>query len=261
MKIILNFFFQFLNILPEFFFSFLPIIVVFFFLRRKEMRKMAIIGICMMMFIIIMIGNGFVGKIMAQYLQKNYYTNTSRVNIYSSSSVIVVLGGGGSHFNKVEEPHIISYSRLVAAYQLYYKSCQIKQPCKILVSGKGGSNNKGEAELFRQSFENMGVPKSDIIIENKSMNTYENAKYSSKLLHELMPSKVYLVTSGFHMKRAVALFHTFGISPTPYVSDLINTELSMFPNTYNNALTFLMFKEIVGIWQVKLYNGLRLNKA
>ncbi|WP_262708340.1 YdcF family protein [Chryseobacterium sp. CH21] len=91
------------------------------------------------------------------------------------------------------------------------------------------------------------------------MNTYENAKYSSKIVKQMAPSSVYLVTSGFHMKRSVALFQTFGLNPVLQASDFIDTEITMFPNSYNAAFTFVMLKEVLGIWQVKLYNSLGMN--
>lgn len=105
----------------------------------------------------------------------------------------------------------------------------------------------------------MGVLDADIIKEDRSVNTYENAKSSSKILQQMAPSEVYLVTSGFHMKRSVALFQTFGVNPVPQASDFIDTEITWFPNSYNAAFTFVMLKEALGIWQVQLYNSLGLN--
>ena len=43
----------------------------------------------------------------------------------------------------------------------------------------------------------MGVSDADIIKEDKSMNTYENAKYSSKILQQMAPSDVYWLLPGF----------------------------------------------------------------
>ncbi|SHL66298.1 DUF218 domain-containing protein [Chryseobacterium contaminans] len=106
----------------------------------------------------------------------------------------------------------------------------------------------------------MGVADADIIKEDQSMNTYQNAKFSNEILKKIGVSNIYLVTSGFHMKRSVALFQTFGLKPIPQASDLIDTEITVFPNSYNAAFTFVMLKEVVGIWQVQVYNSLGMNK-
>ena len=57
------------------------------------------------------------------------------------------------------------------------------------------------------------------------------------------------------MKRSMALFQTFGLNPVPQASDIIDTEITVFPNSYNAAFTFVMLKEVLGIWQVQLYNS------
>ncbi|WP_291936452.1 YdcF family protein [Chryseobacterium sp.] len=208
--------------------------------------------------IIIFIGNGFLGKLASGSLQ-NHYTAASEIkNTASQNPVIVVLGGGVVDINNTETLHTMSYSRLVKAYQLYDEYRKNNLPCKILISGKGRGHTS-EAELFRENFERMGVSDADIIKEDKSMNTYENAKYSGRILKQMSPSCVYLVTSGFHMKRSVALFRTFGVNPVPQASDFINTEITLFPNSYNAAFTFVMLKEILGIWQVHLYNSWGIN--
>ncbi len=177
----------------------------------------------------------------------------------SQNPVIVVLGGGVVNINNIEKLHTTSYSRIVTAYELYYQYKKNNQPCKILISGKG-RGHKSEAELFSENFKSMGIPDADIIKEDKSMNTYENAKYSSKILQQIDPSTIHLVTSGFHMKRSVSMFQIFRLNPVPQASDFIDTEITLFPNSYNAAFTFIMLKEVVGIWQVQLYNTLGLNK-
>jgi len=207
---------------------------------------------------IIFIGNGFLGKLISGYLQKSYLNTGAGKNKNSQHPFIVVLGGGVVDFDRTEKLHIMSYSRLVKTYQLYYAYRENHQSCKILISGKGRGRTS-EAELFSENLKKMGVPDSDIIKEDKSMNTYENAKYSSRILKQMAPSSIELVTSGFHMKRSVSLFQTFGLHPVPNASDFITTEITLIPNSYNAAFTFVMLKEVLGIWQVKVYNSLGLN--
>lgn len=94
-----------------------------------------------------------------------------------------------------------------------YKDGQIK---KILISGGIGYFNfkRGitEAEIMKRYFLEHGVLEDDILIEDKSRNTYENFLYSYKLLRDkfnLENMTFILITSDFHMKRASGLFRHF----------------------------------------------------
>ncbi|SMO72855.1 Uncharacterized SAM-binding protein YcdF, DUF218 family [Chryseobacterium rhizoplanae] len=256
MKILLNAIFSVLKILTDPFILFVVMAIIIVILRKKNKYKAALLGIIILTSTILIITTGIVGKLTAQYLQEEY---TSKLPPVSSPSVIVILGGGTVRLNETQESNLISYSRLIAAFKLYQNAKQNKQPCKILASGNGNHNGSSEAVLYAKVLTEMGVPETDIIKEERSMNTYENAKYSSVILRKLSSSKVYLVTSGFHIKRAAVIFKTFGVHPVPCPSDLINTHLTVIPNSYNSAMTSMMLGEIVGIWQVQLYNRLGLN--
>ncbi|MFZ4928642.1 YdcF family protein [Chryseobacterium sp. Mn2064] len=259
MKFVLDLLFKVLQLLAEPYFLLFLAVIVIALLRRKNKRKNLKIGIyAFTVVMIIAIGNGFLGRLASDYLQKSYVKAANAKNTALKNPVIVVLGGGVVDIGNIEKLHTLSYSRVVTAYQLYHEYKKNNLPCKIIISGKG-RGRISEAELFRENFKSMGVPDSDMIKEDKSMNTYENAKYSSKILQQMSPSNVYLVTSGFHIKRSIALFQTFGLNPIPEASDFIDTEITLFPNSYNAAFTFVMLKEVLGIWQVELYNSLGMN--
>ncbi|MFS4432243.1 YdcF family protein [Chryseobacterium sp. S90] len=256
MKILLNSFFAVLKILADPFILFLAMAIVIIILRRKNKYKAAWTGIIMLTSTLLITMNGIAGKFTARYLQEEYPTQLPSI---SYPSIIVILGGGTACLNEIQQSHIISYSRLIAAFKLYMNAKKNKQPCKILASGKGNQNGISEASLYTKALIEMGVPEADIIKEDNSMNTYENAQYSSVILKKSPPAKVYLVTSGFHIKRSLMLFKIFGVNSVPCPSDLINTHLTLIPNSYNATMTSMMLSEIVGIWQVQIYNKLGLN--
>ncbi|MCS4305435.1 YdcF family protein [Chryseobacterium sp. BIGb0232] len=260
MKFLLDLLFRVLQLFTEPYFLVFLAVVIIALLRRKNKSKKWRIGILITtVLMIIFIGNGFLGKLISGYLQKSYLHTPEMKAATVQNPIIVVLGGGVVDIDHTEKLHTMSYSRMVSAYQLYHEYQKNNQPCKILISGKGRGHTS-EAELFSENFKKMGVPDSDIIKEDQSMNTYQNAKFSSEILKKMGISNLYLVTSGFHMTRSLALFQTFGLKPVPQASDFINTEITVFPNSYNAAFTFVMLKEVVGIWQVQLYNSLGVNK-
>ncbi|MDE6142366.1 MAG: YdcF family protein, partial [Bacilli bacterium] len=91
----------------------------------------------------------------------------------------------------------------------FYKNKKVK---KILVSGGVGylSLNRlfKEASLMQKYLLSHGVKEEDIIIEDKSRNTYENVINIAGILKKL-PSfpktKIILITSDFHLKRCMEL--------------------------------------------------------
>jgi uncharacterized SAM-binding protein YcdF (DUF218 family) len=75
----------------------------------------------------------------------------------------------------------------------------------ILYSG-GGT----EAQLGKQILTRLGVERARIIIEDRSRNTAENARLSKIIAAPKQPEKWLLVTSAFHMPRAIGAFRAVG---------------------------------------------------
>lgn len=77
-----------------------------------------------------------------------------------------------------------------------------------------GSNT--EADVARTLFTELGVNQSRIVYEDRSRNTYENVVLL-KALVQPQPGQLWLlVTSAWHMPRAVGLFRQAGWSVLPY---------------------------------------------
>lgn len=93
---------------------------------------------------------------------------------------------------------------------------------KIVFSGGGSGFATGrtpEATLLEHSAEELGVAPGRIIYERRSLNTYENAIFSKELVHPQPGEKWLLVTSAFHIPRAVGVFRQAGWPVTPYPVD------------------------------------------
>jgi uncharacterized SAM-binding protein YcdF (DUF218 family) len=71
------------------------------------------------------------------------------------------------------------------------------------------------AETLREEF---GVPVR--WVEDASSNTYENTKFSARILREAGVEKIYLVTSASHMRRSVATFESAGFEVIPAPTDI-----------------------------------------
>lgn len=134
---------------------------------------------------------------------------------------------------------------------------------KILVSGGSGALNSSheitESQKVKNILVEMGVRKNDILIEQKSRNTYENAKYSAQIINEYYPNvKPILITSSSHMKRSVACFKKQGIEVQAFAGDynskrIEKIELTDFiPSAHCLSLWSSIFHEWVGIVSYKL---------
>ncbi|WP_321326430.1 YdcF family protein [Thiomicrorhabdus sp.] len=92
----------------------------------------------------------------------------------------------------------------------------------VIFTGGSGlislQNTSGEASIAKQLLTTIGIKPSRLIIESKSRNTYENFRYTKPLLPTENGTYL-LVTSAFHMPRAVGIARMQGVKVVPYPVD------------------------------------------
>ncbi|MDP9080624.1 MAG: YdcF family protein [Bacteroidota bacterium] len=95
----------------------------------------------------------------------------------------------------------------------------------LLVSGGNGSlvpNSFREGTWVKTQLELLKVPDSCIVVESQSRNTLENAAFSKTILAQKHLQPPYLlVTSAFHMRRAMGIFKTQKMDIIPYPCNYI----------------------------------------
>ena len=134
---------------------------------------------------------------------------------------IVVLGGPiDADLSVAHDTPVISSEpdRIVAAAELARKYPN----SRIVFSGGSAnliSNDAKEADFAVEIFQALGIDKSRLIVERRSRNTYENAMFSKALVAPKPGERWLLVTSAFHMPRAVGLFRKAGFAVEPYPVD------------------------------------------
>jgi len=80
-----------------------------------------------------------------------------------------------------------------------------------------------EASLARSYALDMGHPAEDFLVEDRSRNTSENARWTGNLLDKLHPGRrhrVALVTSAIHMPRALLAFKRAGMEAVPFPAEV-----------------------------------------
>ncbi len=167
----------------------------------------------------------------------------------------IILTGGTVLNNKAPEENIFlgaTSDRIAQALQLYKKG-KIK---KILLSGGElpifGETKTREIDQMAKYLIISGVPAEVIYMEDRSTTTRENATKCAGILKKEFPNQsCLLITSAFHLKRAVKCFEKAGIHVTPYGSNYLSTErrweiIDFIPSGSNMYIIQLIFREIIG---------------
>lgn len=123
---------------------------------------------------------------------------------------------------------------------------------KIIISGGSGHLTKvrtQEADDLANAFRMFGVPQEDILIENKSKNTYESAQEIKRLFGDQVHSdNSLLITSAFHMRRSRACFAKVGFSLDTFSTDFIS-----HPRKLTIDALFIPQVEALVNWQILLH--------
>jgi len=129
---------------------------------------------------------------------------------------------------------------------------------KILISGgdfsvnpdkKVNSENDKAKEFLLQN----GVRREDIIQEKKSINTYENALFTAKILKQNKENpSILLISSSYHLKRALACFEKQGLKPDTFGTAYLgygesSNFIDFLPSTVALKNSEYIFKEVIGI--------------
>ncbi|MFB5188840.1 YdcF family protein [Alicyclobacillus fastidiosus] len=169
--------------------------------------------------------------------------------------VIVMLGGG----SVLGTPDIDgkggltgnSANRLIAVARLY----PIEHLPILITAGPDNIVNgqsESEAQIAKRELVGLGIPAKAIYTENNSRNTQENAQFTKPILKAHHFVHPILVTSAFHMSRAVLDFERAGMEVTPFPTDYQASEESgrgqylWLPSATALNVTTLSVKEYVG---------------
>jgi len=93
---------------------------------------------------------------------------------------------------------------------------------RVIFSGGSGdlfNQEAKEADYVAPLFEQLGVPRRRLVFENQSRNTVENAEITLKLANPQAGENWILVTSAFHMPRAIGTFRKAGWKILAYPTD------------------------------------------
>ncbi|MGM0439275.1 MAG: YdcF family protein [Patescibacteria group bacterium] len=221
--------------------SFILVIVgvVFMFLKKKKKgRYMIVAGLFIYYIFSITPGADFV----IGNLEENF--STLEVDQIDQAEVIVVLSGGAKS-DVLRSSEVLRISNL-----------KDHSPTLIISGTEAIDQDRNSFSAVEAFFINRGIPDKNIYVEDQSNNTRENAK---QVVEEVGEEPFFLVTSAYHMKRAVMEFEKLGANPIPAPTDFRKRRETYYfsdyiPSSENLRKSDLALHEHLGILYYRLFD-------
>ena len=180
-------------------------------------------------------------------------SNTAPLNPATAHAEAIVILGGGTYFHAPEYANQDTVSALTLVRLRYAARLQREFQLPILVTGgKPLGNSTSEAQQMR------GVLQQDFQVpvrwtEDRSDNTFENARNAYAILHQAGIVKIFLVTHAWHMLRATAAFRQAGFevieAPTAFTTRYQTDLLAFIPNAESLRDSKILIHEVIGwLW-------------
>ena len=232
---------------------------VLVFWRRRWARKLLLATFLL----VLALHCGPLNYLLRYPLESRYPPLVDPATAGSYDAIVVLTSGSVPATGLIPFPSIdeAMFRRLDEAWRLY----RIR-PKPIIISG-GHVNPftpaRDENKIAREFLIRWGVPKSDVIGEEKSRDTFENALESQKILKKHGWKRYLLVTSAMHMPRSMLVFTELVPEPIPAPSDFSlgkfdSTPLDFFPNEAVAPKMFVTIHEYLGMinyyWRLRFAN-------
>jgi uncharacterized SAM-binding protein YcdF (DUF218 family) len=127
------------------------------------------------------------------------------------ADAIVIFGGGVGESGRAGGGALERLKQGVDLYKAGY--------ARSLIVSSGYVYTLHEAEVMRATAIEQGIPPSAIVLEERAANTYENVRFVDDILRARGWKRILLVSSPYHMKRALLVWHRVApevtVVPTP----------------------------------------------
>lgn len=220
----------------------------------KKFKSIFLLGA----FTLYALSNSFIADVLLAPLETPYNVTLDKTQ---KADAVIVLGGGSIAGSANLPLANDAYKRAVWGLMI---AKQANLP--LLFSGVGLYKKYTEADAFRDSINeiknNLHVKDISLHVENKSLDTYQNAKFSKKLLEEqgIENPTIFLVTSAYHMKRSIRLYENFGFEVIPAatgfrISNKPKDMWAYFPNMGAFERSYVALHEYAGLMSL-FFRGL-----
>ena len=202
----------------------LIILIIGFFFKTINMKIISKAFYTLFLIFFVIAGIFPTGSLILSNLEKNYPALTT---LPSYVDGILILGGPSSP-GLTREHEQVSFNEAGERLTESVKLIKNYQSSKIIFSG--GFGELPHTYVAKKFFSEMGIDISYIIFESKSRNTFENILFSKKIINPKESENWLLVTSSFHMSRAIN------------VAEKLNWKFIPYPVDFRTSKKFISFK-------------------
>lgn len=211
-----------------------------------------------------LLSNSFVADWLLSPLEMPYNRPLNKL----PADAVIVLGGGGTK-------DVANLPLSPDAYKRMMWGLMIAKSANLPLLFSGGGMQKGylESDAFLDSLKeiksslniampgskNLNVKEFSLYVEDQSLDTYENAKFSKQAFENvgLKEPTIYLVTSAYHMRRSVWLYESFGFHVIPAATDFKidhseKTAWDYLPNAFAFQRSYIALHEYAGLLSLKI---------
>jgi uncharacterized SAM-binding protein YcdF (DUF218 family) len=221
---------------------------------KNTVRKRQTTGLALILMLF------FTNSWIIQNLMLRYQTNPKTMAAGEQYSAGILLGGLAGYDESYKQGFFNQSSdRFIQTVRLY-KEGHIR---KVIVSGGNAifaGDDFREADFLVENLLSMGVLKEDILSEREAINTIENSRLTHRITDSLqLRGPFVLITSAFHMPRAMKIFANEGMQVRPFPcaylvlpSDKRFGLVSLVPSANALSLWNVYLKEQVGNLFIRL---------
>jgi len=218
--------------------------------KAKIRTRLLIVGTVLLLFF----SNAF---ILNEFLKLWEKPAISESQLKPSYNYGIVLSGMVWYNTDVRRVNFMrSSDRLWQAVKLY-EDGRIQ---KILITGGSAeffSKDTVESAVLRDFLVSVGIPPEDVITEERSRNTHENALFTAQLLQDKPKDNLLLITSAMHIRRANGCFRKAGLTCDIYPADQysgarkFNIDQLLIPDAGTLFNWNAFFHELMGVISYK----------
>ncbi len=211
--------------------------------RRGRVRPARALGVAAALMLYVP-ATGWCARALFGYLER-FEGRTMRQSVRYDA--VILLGGfirrGEERATELAE----SADRLIGAWELLASG----RAQRVVIAGGAPAAWGREADVAAELLERLGVDRSRMLLDSNSRNTRENALQVRAIAERAKLKRMVLVTSAYHMQRALECMHAVGLDPDAYATDYQRPELVsafdwVLPRSASLALSERGLRELAG---------------
>ena len=221
--------------------------------RARLGRRLSIAGVALLL----LFSNKFVSVHLIRPLEARYAAipelpaGTPLPPALAACRFVLVLGGGNGNSPGLSATNQLSTSALSRVTEAV-RLLRVLPDARLIVSGPAEDNRPAHAVMLARAAESLGVDRTRIIYIDQAHDTEDESLAAARIVGQ---APFALVTSAWHMPRAMALFRHTGLAPlacpadfTAHTGDAVNWQDFFWDVSSLERSTFAVRERVGYLW-------------